>query len=73
MLLPHVPLAVNVNGRFTVVPLLVMIPYVCGPLGEVTPPDACRVATRLEVLPQPKGKQYFYAFNLPLISNAKHI
>src|ERR1039458_1192056 len=53
MLLPQVPLAVNVNGRLTVVPPLVTIPYVWGLLGDVMPPVACRVATRLLELPQP--------------------
>src|SRR5437867_1263715 len=37
---PHVALAVKVNGWATAAPPTATSPYVCAPLGEVTPPVA---------------------------------
>ena len=50
---PHVALAVNVNGCATAAPPAVTSPYVCGPLGAVTLPEDCKVATRFTALLAP--------------------
>jgi hypothetical protein len=49
---PQLPLAVNVNGRHTVLPGAID-PYVCGPLAPVTPPEFCSVPTRFAVGAEP--------------------
>src|SRR5579863_9829728 len=50
---PQTPLALKVKDWFTGAPPAAKAPYVCGPLGEDTPPLARRVATRLPVADAP--------------------
>src|SRR5262252_8725672 len=46
---PQEPFATKVNDRVAGPPPAAKTPYVCGPLGAETPPEACKVATRLVV------------------------